>query len=243
MKHEFPFRALWFTLTGTLIYIILSRRVELADMLHGVDGAAASRESSVATAESLLVSLNNHRSERVATTLSDFPVIHWMLLIFLYASINIAFFIDSNQGVLQYLNSPQLRILFAMIVGVGSGSVVLLKGLDDPFQGPFSIRLAARQLHYFDELLESDILLAEDECQEVGRTGLVALDRKQQRPKYGTRNTIFFHLFTGPWAGTVRVLGEAFVWITRNISKGVARFRRLLPRRRIEPRSSMEVPN
>ena len=77
-------------------------------MLHGVDGAAASRQGSIGTAESLLVSLNGHRSERVAITLSYFPNIHWVLLIFLYLSIQISFFIDSNQGVLQYLNSLQV---------------------------------------------------------------------------------------------------------------------------------------
>lgn len=81
---------------------------ELADMLHGVDGAAVARQGSVSMAEDLLVSLNTHRSERVAVTLSYFPNIHWVLLIFLYSSINIAFFIDSNQGVLQYLNSLQV---------------------------------------------------------------------------------------------------------------------------------------
>jgi hypothetical protein len=77
-------------------------------MLHGVDGAAASRQASVSTAIDILKSLNQHRSERVATTLQFFPSIHWILLLVLYTSINIAFFIDSNQGVLQYLNSLQV---------------------------------------------------------------------------------------------------------------------------------------
>ena len=77
-------------------------------MLHGVDGAAASRQSSVAKASDLLVSLNGHRSERVATTLSDFPRIHWAILIVLYTSIVVSFFLDSNQEVNQYLNSLQV---------------------------------------------------------------------------------------------------------------------------------------
>lgn len=88
--------------------ISMNEMEELADMLHGVDGAAASRQSSVSTAESLLVSLNSHRSERVATTLTNFPNVHWLLLILLYSSIHVSFFIDSNQGVLQYLNSLQV---------------------------------------------------------------------------------------------------------------------------------------
>lgn len=85
------------------------RFIELADLLHGVDGAAASRQNSVGAAEDLLVTLNGHRSERVATTLSGFPQIHWFLLIFLFGAINVSFFIDSNQGVLQYLNALQVR--------------------------------------------------------------------------------------------------------------------------------------
>jgi len=82
---------------------------ELADMLHGVDGAAASRQNSVSTAEALLVSLNDHRSERVATTLSVFPELHWFVLAALFVSINVSFLIESNQEVLQYLNSVQVR--------------------------------------------------------------------------------------------------------------------------------------
>ena len=81
---------------------------ELAEMLHGVDGAAASRQSSVHEAEGLLVSLNGHRSERVATTWSTFPDIHWSILIVLYSSIVLSFLIDSNQEVNQYLNSIQV---------------------------------------------------------------------------------------------------------------------------------------
>jgi hypothetical protein len=222
-------------------------------MLHGVDGAAASRQSSVNTAASLLVSLNSHRSERVATTLSDFPTIHWLLLGFLYSSIVISFFIDSNQGVLQYLNSFQvrdpdpyfglvvpcshlcvlwqLRILFSLLVGIGSGSLVLLKGLDDPFQGPFSIRLAALQLDYFDELLMSDMQEAEEESNQSGLSALVSMNRDQDRPNYNTGNTLYFHLLTGPWSSSVKVVGEVYTWITRKLSKVWGRVKRRLRRK------------
>jgi len=81
---------------------------ELAEMLHGVDGAAASRQTSVAKAGDLLVSLNGHRSDRVATTLSGFPDIHWSLMSVLYGCIVLSFFVDSNQEVNQYLNSFQV---------------------------------------------------------------------------------------------------------------------------------------
>ena len=79
-------------------------------MLHGVDGAAASRQSSVSQATDLLASLNGHRSMRVATTLSGFPRIHWFLMDTLYLCIVLSFLVDSNQEVNQYLNSIQVRV-------------------------------------------------------------------------------------------------------------------------------------
>ena len=89
--------------------ISLNELDQLAEMLHGLDGAAVSRQSSALKAQDLLVSLNGHRSGRVATTLSGFPLIHWSVLAALYSIIVLSFFIDSNQEVNQYLNSIQVR--------------------------------------------------------------------------------------------------------------------------------------
>ena len=94
-------------------------------MLHGVDGAAACRQGSVDNADDLLMSLNALRSKRVALLLTDFPAIHWDIVAGLNASIIIAFLLTSNQPVMQYLDSFQLRCLFAIIVGVSSGTAVL----------------------------------------------------------------------------------------------------------------------
>ena len=91
-------------------------------MLHGVDGAAASRQGSVAAADDLILSLNSHRSKRVALLLTDFPVLHWDILFGLNLSILISFLLTSNQSVSEYLSSFQLRFLFAVIVGVFSGT-------------------------------------------------------------------------------------------------------------------------
>ena len=94
-------------------------------MLHGVDGAAACRQGSVDNADDLIMSLNALRSKRVALLLTDFPAIHWDIVAGLNASIIIAFLLTSNQPVMQYLDSFQLRCLFAIIVGVSSGTAVL----------------------------------------------------------------------------------------------------------------------
>ena len=82
-------------------------------MLHGVDGAAVIRQSSVSKAQDLLTSLNALRSSRVATTLSRFPKIHWTVLSTLYCIIVMSFLLDSNQEVNQYLNSIQVRLICA----------------------------------------------------------------------------------------------------------------------------------
>ena len=95
-------------LTSVSLYYSFS---ELAEMLHGVDGAAVIRQSSVSKAQDLLTSLNGHRSGRVASTLSRFPNIHWSVLITLYSIIVMSFLLDSNQEVNQYLNSIQVSTL------------------------------------------------------------------------------------------------------------------------------------
>lgn len=104
-------------------------------------------------------------------------------------------------------------------MGVGSGSTVLLKGLDDPFQGPFSVRLAAIQLDYLDELLEADIVDAE---QESGPSSFVSINRGRDRPNYNSGNTLYFHLLTGPWAASVKIVGELVTWTLRKMSKAWA---------------------
>mmetsp|Transcript_7227 Transcript_7227/g.17588 ORF Transcript_7227/g.17588 Transcript_7227/m.17588 type:complete len:480 (-) Transcript_7227:232-1671(-) len=139
----------------------------LAEMLHGVDGAAASRQGSVGVADGLILSLNGHRSDRVALLLSVFPVIHWGVLIALSFSICFTFLLNSNQQVLQYLNSVQLRVLFAILVGVFSGTATLCINLADPFRGSFSVAEAAAQLGDLRLCLKQDVLEATAEEGEI----------------------------------------------------------------------------
>lgn len=139
----------------------------LAGMLHGVDGAAASRQGSVDNADDLIVILNGHRSERVALLLTDFPVIHWGILVGLSLSIIIVFLLTSNQTVLMYLDSIQLRFLFSIIVGVCSGTAVLCLDLDDPFRGTFSVEGASTQLADLNVCLREDVREALTENGEI----------------------------------------------------------------------------
>lgn len=147
----------------------------LSAMLHGVDGAAASRQGSVSAADDLILSLNGHRSNRVALLLSVFPDVHWFILAALSLSVCATFLMVSNQQVLQYLSSVQLRALFAILVGVGSGTATLCLDLADPFRGSFSIVEAASQLGDLRVCLEEDMAEAKAEAREISPTILQAL--------------------------------------------------------------------
>eukprot|EP00571_Detonula_confervacea_P013616 CAMPEP_0172310474 /NCGR_PEP_ID=MMETSP1058-20130122/11501_1 /TAXON_ID=83371 /ORGANISM="Detonula confervacea, Strain CCMP 353" /LENGTH=507 /DNA_ID=CAMNT_0013023281 /DNA_START=164 /DNA_END=1686 /DNA_ORIENTATION=- len=204
-----------------------------AAMLHGVDGAAASRQGSVSMADDLIVSLNGHRSERVALLLSGFPVVHWGVLFVLCLNICIAYLLTSNQQVLQYLNSIQLRFLFGTIVGICSGTAALCWDLSDPFRGTFSIEGASTQLsdlriclredvrdaltengemssssrNFFRSMLGGPSISGED---QLSRHSGEDANNKDINPssRYGLLSTVYFHLLTGPLGSNVRVIGD-----------------------------------
>ena len=94
----------------------------------------------------------------------------WGVLTALSSSLVVSFLLNSNQTVLQYLNSVQLRILFAMIVGVFSGTGMLCLDLADPFRGSFSIAEASTQLGDLRLVLKRDIAVA---CAEAGEISSV----------------------------------------------------------------------
>ena len=208
-------------LTGGIASNELDR---LSAMLHGVDGAAASRQGSIANADDLILSLNGHRSKRVALLLTDFPAIHWDILAGLNVSIIISFLLASNQPVLQYLDSVQLRFLFAVVVGVASGTAILCWDLDNPFSGTFSIAGASSQLADLRVCLREDVREAVEESEEIStrtreffRTKFSGPtvdfpssneSRDENSSRYGLLSTIYFHLLTGPFGAYLRLSGD-----------------------------------
>lgn len=109
---------------------------------------------------------------------------------------------------------------------------MLLKDLEDPFQGSFCINLAARQLSSFEELLAADIAEAETEHEQVGMPALVSLDRSRQRPNYNAGNTVYFHLLTGPLAFNIRLLGDLLAWTFRRFTKSLSTLKKRVAWRR-----------
>jgi hypothetical protein len=147
--------------------IAANELTQLTKMLHGLDGAAASRQGSVSYADDLIRSLNDYRSQRVAELLSGFPAIHWGVLILLSFSVCGTFLLASNQPMDQYLNSVSLRVLFALLVGVCSGTAAICINLADPFSGTFSMLEASAQLRDLRLSLEDDIAEASAEAGEI----------------------------------------------------------------------------
>lgn len=158
---------------------------QLTEMLHGIDGAAASRQGSVHYADDLIRSLNEYRSQRVAELLSGFPAIHWGVLILLSFSVCGTFLLASNQPMNQYLNSVSLRALFALLVGVCSGTATICLNLADPFRGTFSILEASAQLRDLRLCLEEDVAEATSEAGEISSSLVHAILLGGSRDNHG----------------------------------------------------------
>lgn len=190
----------------------------IAAMLHGVDGAAASRQYSVDIATHSLTMLNVHRSERIAALLSGFPTIHWAVLGLLSTSIVFLFLIDSNQDVTQFLNSNlgevssgsnQLRDGFTLLLAAFSATGVLCLDLADPFRGPTTINSASVQLDLVRRVLQDDLRHVADEERD-GADGPRATSWSWDAPR-----TAYFHLLTSQWGPIVKPLSDGAAWVRR----------------------------
>mmetsp|Transcript_6769 Transcript_6769/g.9116 ORF Transcript_6769/g.9116 Transcript_6769/m.9116 type:complete len:387 (+) Transcript_6769:306-1466(+) len=232
---------------------------ELSAMLHGVDGAAVSRQGSVGTAEGIIARLNSFRSDRVALLLTYFPDLHWIVLAALSISICGTFLLESNQLVNQYLNSIQLRSLFALLVGVFSATATLCIDLADPFNGSFSVVSSAAQIGDLRLILQEDVREANIEFGETMSSSTIgllqsffdtspeagggSLSEKKMKLKQGVKKdaslpsrygnsilwTMYFHLLTGPLGDNVRALGDVVAWAASGV---LMRVRALLAWRR-----------
>jgi len=140
---------------------------QVTAMLHGVDGAAACRQETISAADDIIARLNGYRSERVALLLTDFPDLHWVVLISLSVSLCVTFLLESNQFLDEFLSSIQLRVLFALLVGVFSATAELCLDLADPFTGSFSLVSASTQIGDLGLCLREDAREANSEASEI----------------------------------------------------------------------------
>lgn len=72
-----------------------------------------------------LTRLRHERSIRLAALQATYPVLHYVILALLAASICIAFLMETNQELLIFLSAIQLRIMWSMLIGTFSGEFAL----------------------------------------------------------------------------------------------------------------------
>ena len=173
----------------------------------------AARQQSVGACLNLVASLNQHRSDRLAALLGAFPPIHWFFLCQLGFSIIAAFLIESNQEVLQFLNSLQLRVLFALLIAVCSGTATLCFDLSDPFRGRFSVVTATQQITRLEDLLVDDVEAAERLADD-------------DDGDFSLGEAIKFHLLTSAYAAPVRAVGDVASYAARPLVRRRRRRRR-----------------
>ena len=162
---------------------------------------------------------------------------HAQVLAALSVSICLTFLLESNQLVNQYLNSIQLRALFALLVGVFSATATLCIDLADPFSGTFSVAGTSVQVGDLRLCLLEDVREAKSDASELssfkfrslsnGNGNRKSMDNPSPQQsnvspsRYGNSfvSTVYFHLLTGPLGSNVRAIGEVLVWTATAVWK------------------------
>jgi len=90
--------------------------------------------------------LNNERCRRVSALQSTYPSLHFIIVSMLAISICVAFLMETNQELLIFLNSIQLRILWTMLIGTFSALATVCYDLCDPFAGSNNLSKSVNQL-------------------------------------------------------------------------------------------------
>eukprot|EP00985_Skeletonema_marinoi_P016629 scaffold8978_cov140-Skeletonema_marinoi.AAC.10 len=173
-----------------------------AAMLHGVDGAAASRQGSVEAAEELIRSLNSHRSKRVALLLTDFPVLHWDILAVCSGTATLCWDLDNPfSGSFSIAGaSTQLADMRVCL------REDIREALVESDEIPSDTRKFFRSQFGGPSVSASRELSEEDE----------ELDPSS---RYGLLPTLYWHLLTGPAGAYVRMFGDAAAWLTTIVGR------------------------
>mmetsp|Transcript_48260 Transcript_48260/g.95640 ORF Transcript_48260/g.95640 Transcript_48260/m.95640 type:complete len:205 (+) Transcript_48260:649-1263(+) len=124
----------------------------IVDTLHSVctrKGASLSGGHSLLISQALasVNTLNTLRSARLSALQSQYPPIHYGILMLLGGSILLAYLIESDQEALAFLDAVQLKMLFSVLVGVLTSAAFLLYDLAEPFRGSYQISPTAIQLY------------------------------------------------------------------------------------------------
>jgi Protein of unknown function (DUF4239) len=112
------------------------------------------REDLRSQSYSAVTRLNSERSERISILQSSFPPLHYAVLTVLALSICSCYLLETDQDILVFLYAVQLKLLWAILVGVFTGFAVVCYDLIDPFQGLYQISSTVNQLYTIRESLK-----------------------------------------------------------------------------------------
>ena len=105
----------------------------------------------------LVATLSERRSARLAHLATTYPAVHYAVLTAIAASIVLAYLVETDQEVLQFLSSLQLRLLFTILIGVFSGVGSVVTDIADPFRGAYRITSTVAQFFPLREALICDV--------------------------------------------------------------------------------------
>lgn len=118
--------------------------------------------------------LYEERAKRITALQSTFPLLHYALLAALANSICVAFLMETNQDILVFLNSIQLRLLWTILVATFSALGLVCYDLGHPFRGSYQISKSVDQLYTirlgFEIAMEQE---EEEQLKEMPSDGVV----------------------------------------------------------------------
>lgn len=167
---------------GTTVTQLVTTRVaenelvRLSTLFHYVDDRRRRSEPVTTTAQNLIHALADYRATRLAEEAATYPTIHYAILAGCSLSIIASFLLESDQEVLRFLDAIQLRLLFAILVGVFSGIAALIVDLSDLYRGAFRVTTTYAQLIAIHDNLEFD------RCRKRAGAPLVFTDLVSSNP-------------------------------------------------------------
>lgn len=97
---------------------------------------------------------------RITALQSVYPGLHYAILVALALAECIAFIMETDQSVLVFLNSFQLKILWSMLVGTFVACFAVFRDLRNPFSGSYQISASVDQLHTIKMTLQASRVLS-----------------------------------------------------------------------------------
>ena len=114
-----------------------------------------------------LARLREQRSNRITALQSVYPVLHYAILVALTLAVMTAFLIETDQELLVFLNSFQLKILWSMLMGTFVACFAVFADLRAPFSGSYQVSDSVDQLHTIKWTLQASRVLAQRRKEEA----------------------------------------------------------------------------